>query len=113
VGVDEVAGFSLNVSNFYTTEGEVQYAQRVESELSKFGITGSHFVIDVGRNGAGPQPEVCNPPGARLGATPRLFRGGQLDGLLWIKSPGETDGPCRGGPAGGFWAALALKLMGL
>ncbi|APE16988.1 hypothetical protein BOH72_18815 [Mycobacterium sp. WY10] len=111
VGVNKVAGFSLNVANFYTTQSEVEYAERVRRELSKLGINGAHFVIDIGRNGAGPQRDFCNPPGARLGAAPRLFRGGDLDGLLWIKSPGETDG-CGGGPPTGFWAPVALGLLG-
>ena len=98
VGVDKVAGFSLNVANFYTTEGEVRYAQHIRSELSKLGITDSHFVIDIGRNGAGPQKDNLQPAGGSVGTKPRLFQGGELDGLLWIMNPGETDGPCRGGP---------------
>ena len=113
VSIDKAAGFSLNVANFYTTQGEVQYAERIRSELSKLGITNSHFMIDIGRNGAGPQKDICNPPGARLGNAPRLFRGGELDGLLWIKNPGETDGACRGGPAVGFWPPAALSLLGI
>ncbi len=114
VGVDKVAGFSLNVANFYTTKGEVQFAESVRSELSKLGITDSHYVIDVSRNGAGPQNgRYCNPPGARLGPAPRLFQGGALDGLLWVKNPGQTDGQCRGGPVSGWWAPAALSLLGL
>jgi endoglucanase len=113
VGVEKVAGFSLNVAAHYTTEGEVRYAQRIRFELSKLGINDSHFIIDVGRNGAGPQPNNCNPPGARLGPAPRLYEGGELDGLLWIINPGETDGACRGGPARGFWPPTALDLLGL
>lgn len=106
VGVDKVAGFSLNVANFYTTKGEVEFAESVRSELGKLGITDSHYVIDISRNGAGPQDSCCNPPGARLGHAPQLFGGGTLDGLLWVKNPGQTDGPCRGGPEHGFWALL-------
>lgn len=113
VGVDKIAGFSLNVANFYPVEGEVRFAESVRSELSKLGITDSHYVIDIGRNGAGPQDSPCNPPGARLGKPPRLFQGGALDGLLWVKNPGQTDGPCRGGPDSGFWAPAALSLLGL
>ena len=114
VGVDKVAGFSLNVANFYTTKGEVRFAERVRSELGKLGITDSHYVIDIGRNGAGPQDgPPCNPPGARLGEAPRLFEGGALDGLLWVKNPGQTDWQCRGGPVSGWWAPAALSLLGL
>ena len=113
VGVDKVTGFSLNVSNFYTTEDEVRFAESVRSELSKLGIADSHYVIDISRNGAGPQTEICNPSEARLGRAPQLFRGGALDGLLWIKPPGETDGACRDAPTVGFWAPAALSLLGL
>lgn len=113
VGVDKVAGFSLNVSNYNTTDGEVRFAEDVRVELSKLGVTDAHYVIDVSRNGAGPQSDTCNPPGARLGQPPQLFHGGSLDGLLWVKNPGETDGQCRGGPVYGFWPPLALDLLGL
>ncbi|BBX10229.1 glucanase [Mycolicibacterium aichiense] len=114
VDVDKVAGFSLNVSNFNTTEGEVRYAESVRIELSKLGIDDAHYVIDISRNGAGTQDTTCNPPGARLGQPPQLFHGGTLDGLLWVKNPGETDGSaCRGGPDVGFWPAAALGLLGL
>ncbi len=113
VGVDKIAGFSVNVAAHYTTGSEVLYAESIRSELAKLGIRNAHFVVDVGRNGAGPQPDNCNPPGARLGQPPRLYQGGALDGLLWIINPGETDGACRGGPDTGFWAPAALSLLGL
>ena len=113
VGVGKVTGFSVNVAAHYNTGSEVLYAESVRSELAKLGIRNAHFVVDVGRNGAGPQPDNCNPPGARLGQAPHLYRGGALDGLLWIINPGETDGACRGGPDTGWWAPAALSLLGL
>lgn len=112
-GLDKVTGFSVNVAAHYTTESELRYAESIRFELNKLGITDSHFIIDVGRNGAGPQETNCNPPGARLGQAPRLYQGGALDGLLWIVNPGETDGQCRGGPEVGFWTPAALSLLGL
>ena len=113
VGVDTVRGFSLNVAAHYTTQVEIAYAEEIRSELGKLGITDVHYVIDTGRNGAGPQEDNCNPPGARLGHEPQLFEGDALDGFLWVKNPGETDGACRGGPTSGFWAPAALDLLGL
>ncbi|MDG4665374.1 glycoside hydrolase family 6 protein [Mycobacterium sp. 236(2023)] len=113
VDVDKVTGFSLNVSNYQTTGGEVRYAERVRSALRALGVTDAHYVIDISRNGAGPQDNYCNAPGARLGASPRLFEGAGLDGLLWVKNPGETDGMCQGGPKIGFWIDGALRLLGL
>jgi cellulase/cellobiase CelA1 len=34
-----------------------------------------------------------------------------LAALLWIKPPGESDGPCRGEPGFGFSAAQARRLI--
>ncbi|WP_422742552.1 glycoside hydrolase family 6 protein [Mycobacterium sp. WMMD1722] len=111
--VDKVTGFSLNVSNYNSTDGEVRFAETVRSELDRLGVPDAHYVIDISRNGAGAQDNYCNAPGARLGDTPQLYHGGALDGLLWVKNPGETDGTCGGGPILGFWPAAALGLLGL
>ena len=114
VGVADAQGFSLNVSNFQRTDDEIAYATQLRATLRDAGVPDAHYIIDTGRNGAGPQgDERCNPPGARLGAEPELFEGTALDGYLWIKNPGETDGACRGGPSAGFWAPAALSLLGL
>ena len=73
-----------------------------------------HFVIDTSRNGQGawdtasagyPSPGVaqdwCNPPGRGLGARPTASTGVPLaDALLWVKTPGESDGSCTRGTAG-------------
>ncbi len=67
---------------------------------------GKHFVIDTGRNGLGPTPDNqwCNPAGRALGRPPTTRTGHPLvDALLWVKSPGESDGECNGGPAAGHW----------
>ena len=60
VGVDHVRGFSLNTSNFYTTDEEIGYGEAVSALTN-----GSHYVIDTSRNGAGPAPDTplnwCNP----------------------------------------------------
>lgn len=107
-GVLRAAGFSLNVANFYTTEASVEYGTAISDALGG----GVRFVVDTSRNGAGraPQPvdgspEWCNPPDRLLGAEPTLETGIPLvDGLLWIKRPGESDGSCRPGePAAGRW----------
>ena len=102
--------------NFFEGKPTIDLYQEddlMRAELAKLDIRDAHFVVDVGRNGAGPQPDNCNPPGARLGQPPRLYQGGALDGLLWIINPGETDGACHGGPDNGFWAPAALSLLGL
>jgi len=73
----------------------------------------THFVIDTSRNGRGswtPKPGTsykdaqtwCNPPDRGLGARPTTHTGNPLvDAYLWIKVPGESDGPCDRGMGGG------------
>lgn len=100
-GVDQVRGFASNVSNFETTDAERAYDDAISSALG-----GAHYVIDTSRNGDGPAPDQawCNPPGRRLGETPRVVEDGTaLDATLWIKNPGESDGSCNGAPAAGTW----------
>ncbi len=112
-GVEYANGFSLNTSNYVSTEENLDYGRR----LSGF-TGGKHFVIDTSRNGAGPYEEAkteeetwCNPPGRKLGKPPTTDTAEPLcDGFLWLKRPGESDGQCRGGPqAGAFWLEQALE----
>ena len=108
-GVGEAHGFALNVSNYIGTSENVQYGDAVSSRLGGVG-----YVVDTSRNGLGPSPsgEWCNPPGRALGAAPTLSPGrGRAHALLWVKRPGESDGPCNGGPnAGVWWPEYALGL---
>jgi endoglucanase len=69
-------------------------------------------VIDTSRNGQGqwtPPAGVykdaqdwCNPPGRGVGLRPTVDTSTPLlDALLWVKTPGQSDGSCnRGLPAG-------------
>ncbi|CAM5583812.1 Endoglucanase A [Streptomyces avidinii] len=112
-GLEHADGFSLNVSNFQPDSAGREYGAAI-SEAAK----GKHFVIDTSRNGMGPLPVAdraqawCNPPGRALGTPPTDRTGDPLvDAYLWIKRPGESDGPCRGGPpAGEWWPDYALGL---
>jgi endoglucanase len=109
-GVDLVRGFSLNVANYRWTHEELAYGSRLATALGG----DAHFVVDTSRNGRGATPDghFCNPPGRGLGPRPTTDTGNaQADALLWIKAPGESDGPCNGGPpAGHFWPEGALAL---
>jgi endoglucanase len=108
-GVSQGRGFSLNVSNFNRTADELAYGKQV-SELTD----GAHFVIDTSRNGQGPTPDHawCNPAGRGLGTPPTTATGDTLaDAFLWVKTPGQSDGACNGGPpAGQWWLDYALAL---
>ena len=111
VGVDQAAGFALNISNFNTDDSCVTYGTEVSRQLG--GRT--HFVVDSSRNGLGPAPdgEWCNPPDRALGRDPTTDTATPLvDGFLFIKRPGESDGTCNGGPrAGTWWPEYALGLV--
>ncbi|MGW0184271.1 glycoside hydrolase family 6 protein [Streptomyces sp. NPDC003362] len=112
-GIAEADGFSVNVSNFYSTEESIAYGKALSTKVG-----GKPFVIDTSRNGNGPYTEGnpderwCNPPGRALGETPTTKTADPLvDAYLWVKRPGESDGECKGGPkAGEWWPAYALKL---
>ena len=107
-GISKVRGFATNVSNFNATDLEITYG----NELSVL-TGGSHYVIDTSRNGNGGNGDWCNPSGRKIGAQPSVTSdGGARDADLWIKTPGESDGLCNGGPASGeWWPAGALALV--
>jgi endoglucanase len=108
VALDEADGFALNVSNFIPTAENVRYGEQISAMLG-----GKHFIIDTSRNGVGGNgSQWCNPRGQGLGSLPTTRTGNVLvDGFLWIKTPGESDGACNGGPrAGAWWADYALEL---
>ncbi|ESZ86059.1 MAG: glycoside hydrolase family 6 [Blastomonas sp. CACIA14H2] len=82
-----------------------------EAGLGRAPEARAHALIDTSRNGQGSwkppaaryrDAEVwCNPPGRGLGRRPTLItREAYVDGFLWIKVPGESDGECLRGTAG-------------
>jgi endoglucanase len=109
VGVQDAAGFSLNVSNFRSTEEEIEYGEAISDELGG----DVRFLIDTSRNGGEPTEEWCNPSGQALGAEPTTRTASRrVDAYLWIKTPGLSDGECNGGPpAGQWWTDYALGLV--
>lgn len=107
-GVSDVQGFASNTANYNRTEDEIAYANQLSA------LTGNaHYVIDTSRNGNGTTGQWCNPPGRALGEAPSVVSDGSPhDANLWIKTPGESDGSCNGGPpAGTWWPAGALALV--
>jgi endoglucanase len=110
-GLREIRGFAVNVSNFHTTTDSINYANAVNASLSsRYGYTRT-FVVDTSRNGNGSNGEWCNPAGRRLGAPTQAGGGAEL--LLWVKVPGDSDGPCGTStyPAGQFDPRLADNLI--
>jgi endoglucanase len=108
-GIEYADGFSLNVSNYVSTEENLAYGKKLSALVG-----GAHFVIDTARNGNGaaPNDEWCNPDGRALGIPPTTDTEEPLcDAFLWLKRPGESDGACNGGPrAGEWWPEQALGL---
>ncbi|MDR7275315.1 glycoside hydrolase family 6 protein [Catenuloplanes atrovinosus] len=110
-GVSGARGFALNVSNYFTTGENSAYGNRVAAELQRFGYT-KPFVIDTSRNGNGANGQWCNPAGRRIGTPTQL--GGGAEMLLWLKTPGESDGDCgvgAGSTAGQFLPEVAYRLV--
>ncbi|WP_218601559.1 glycoside hydrolase family 6 protein [Pseudonocardia abyssalis] len=116
-GVGAADGFALNVANFWPDADVVAFGREISARLG-----GAHFVVDSGRNGNGRVtdenvdggPSFCNPPGRAVGRVPTLETGDPLvDGYLWIKRVGESDGACRPGEpvAGRWWPEYALGLV--
>jgi cellulase/cellobiase CelA1 len=107
-GVRNVRGFSVNVSNYYTTNASVSYAGSVNASLGY----AAKFVVDTSRNGKGSSGEWCNPAGRKLGAPAQV--GGGAEMLLWVKTPGNSDGLCGIAPtvpAGQFSPNIAVRLI--
>jgi len=110
-GVANAHGFSLNVSNYFTTGENINYGNAVNSALQSFGYT-KPYVIDTSRNGNGSNGEWCNPAGRKIGSSTQL--GGGAEMLLWLKVPGESDGDCgvgAGSSAGQFLPEVAYKMI--
>ncbi len=109
-GIASADGFSLNVSNFQSSDENTVYGKDISARVGN-----KHFIIDSSRNGNGSNGEWCNPSGRSLGNKPSANTGDSLiDAYLWIKAPGESDGNCNGGPsAGTWWLEYALGLARL
>ncbi|GJF32132.1 glucanase [Kitasatospora sp. NE20-6] len=111
-GAGRAHGFSLNVSNFYTTAQNTTYGNAVNATLSaSYGYT-KPYAVDTSRNGNGSNGEWCNPATRRTGTHTQL--GGGAEMLLWVKTPGESDGNCgvgAGSTAGQFLPEVAYKMI--
>jgi endoglucanase len=110
-GVANVRGFSLNVSNYYTTAQTTPYGDAINSGLATHGYTRT-YAIDTSRNGNGSNGVWCNPSGRKLGTPTQT--GGGAEMLLWVKTAGNSDGLCGAAPttpAGTFSPDLAIHLI--
>lgn len=107
-GIDRATGFSLNVSQYRTDAESISYGNRLSAAVG-----GKHYIVDSSRNGVAPaSTDWCNPPGKGLGHRPTTTTGAPLlDALLWVKTPGQSDGQCSGGPAAGSWFPSYARML--
>jgi len=114
-GIADAEGFSVNVANRQTTKDSYLWARGLSHRLGE-----REFVIDTSRNGLGPpsgrqarDDDWCNPERQALGENPTTATGRPgLAALLWIKPPGESDGPCGGESDNRFSPGQAQNLIG-
>ena len=103
---ESIKGFSLNTSNFVTTDKCINYGDYIANNI------GCSYVIDTSRNG-NEVDETFNPPNMKLGPLPTTKTNSDYcDAYLWIKTPGESDGAVNGWPkAGRFNAQKTVDLI--
>jgi endoglucanase len=105
----KIRGFFTNDTHFNWAYKEIQYGNKV-SALTH----GLHFVVDTRGDGNGPLlnphpvtqgiEQLCNQPGRALGPMPGASDGSSygmfspnLDGFVWVTTPGESTSPtCKG-----------------
>jgi endoglucanase len=96
-GVNNAAGFALNVANYVSTADNTSYGQQISALANN-----KHFIIDTSRNGTATANGVwCNPPNQGAGTPSVGLSSGLIDGYLWVQNPGTSDGACGGMSAAG------------
>lgn len=79
---------------------EIHYIDLLDKALKSHGITGMGYITDTSRNGVTNErrdcSNWCNIQGAGLGVRPTTNTSSygltNLDALVWVKTPGESDG---------------------
>ena len=79
---------------------EIHFIDIFDKKMAAAGITDMHYVTDTSRNGQTNERQSCsnwcNIKGAGLGRRPTTDVSDlgltNLDALVWIKTPGESDG---------------------
>ncbi|SSC25022.1 1, 4-beta cellobiohydrolase, partial [Klenkia terrae] len=115
-GLADARGLALGVSAHTPTETALAFGRATAEVVA--GRTGQQLglVVDTSRNGTG-TTQWCNAADQRVGEHPTTDPdlGDDVDALLWIKPPGESDGDCGTGSgtvAGEFDPDLAAALAG-
>ncbi|GAC69194.1 glycoside hydrolase family 6 protein [Gordonia soli] len=100
-GASADVGFAVNVSSFGPPTQIENYAQGIRNALrTSHRIANPRYLVDTSRNG-NPRWDYtwCNPAGRQIGSLPRVVGGASgRDYNLWVKGPGDSDGPCGTAP---------------
>ncbi|WP_419993671.1 glycoside hydrolase family 6 protein [Streptomyces boninensis] len=113
-GLRNTHGFSINVANYYESGESGDFAREINDDLRRNADYTKPYVIDTSRNGNGSNHEWCNPGGRKLGPAAKTGGPGGAEMLLWVKTPGASDGNCGVAPdmaAGQFSPELAMGLI--
>jgi cellulose 1,4-beta-cellobiosidase len=79
---------------------EIHFINLLDAKFSQYGMSDFHYITDTSRNGVtnerGDCSNWCNIKGSGLGERPTTdvshLGAPKLDALVWIKTPGESDG---------------------
>ncbi len=115
-GVNGNVGFAVNTSSFAPTERIKPYAMQIRAQLLRQGGVHARYVVDTSRNGNPNWDNTwCNPAGRKIGKLPGPVDADGQDYNLWIKQPGQSDGPCGTAPrsyGGEFLPGEATGMLG-
>ncbi|KAF0695121.1 Aste57867_14018 [Aphanomyces stellatus] len=120
-----IRGIALDTSNYRTTTEMVGLCTTFSAAAYKSMRKNFTCVVDTSRNYIGPKDgsrEWCNSKFAAIGVPPTsATQSDLLDYFLWIKTPGESDGPCntpditgdalKNGPPAGQFFEKAFSMM--
>jgi endoglucanase len=115
VGVNQAGCISLNVSNAYSNQANLEYMAELNNRRI---VEPMAALIDTSRNGGNTPPngKWCNVPGRKLGAAPTTKTNtSPFYAYAYVKRPGQSDGNgegCNPGdkPAGEFDMKQAVSL---
>ncbi|PKQ27074.1 MAG: hypothetical protein CVT64_01100 [Actinobacteria bacterium HGW-Actinobacteria-4] len=110
--LSRVDGLLLGVGGYDLVEVERERGDAILDILADQRHTHLSYIIDTARTGNGTAgDETCNARGQAIGKAPRLVGDGRLEAYVWVKRPGESDGPCNTTVGEGEFAPdLAMEL---
>jgi len=118
-GKETIRGFSTNVANYQALGSmssnadpcnlksqynfaidEAHYINLFDNKMASSGLTGMHYITDTSRNGVTTMrndcANWCNIKNSGLGRRPTTEVSdlglSNVDALVWVKTPGESDG---------------------